>query len=448
MSVARTGARAARAPARARPARRRARRAARRRHIADARASPRRRGRFAAALASSPRARAPRRARRASPRARAPTAAAPRVDARRRPRRRAVRDVRRDGSPTPLPAARASSARSTAADERVLDARRGPVLDVGCGPGRHVLALARRGVLGARHRHLAGRRRASRASAARPRWRRRCSIAIPGAGTLGHARCCSTATSASAAARARCCGGSRALLRPPAGARRARRAGHARRGRTRVRLEMRRRRQRLVRVGARGRRPTRALAPRRAAPACQGHSRVARAVVDRTRAAGSRGPSTLRGGARHARRAVPRGRVHEPPARRAHRRAARDRARRQLPHLLPDRARLASRAAPARRRVPSMPARPAVALPRHAGPARRDRDRRRSRCCSRSCGRSSRSCSVAAGRRTSRTRSSGSASCRSSPARSSCSARGSRTSPTGTRGASASRWRTTGRRGS
>jgi SAM-dependent methyltransferase len=34
-----------------------------------------------------------------------------------------------------------------AVDERVLDRAVGPVLDVGCGPGRHVSALARRGVL-------------------------------------------------------------------------------------------------------------------------------------------------------------------------------------------------------------------------------------------------------------------------------------------------------------
>jgi SAM-dependent methyltransferase len=34
-----------------------------------------------------------------------------------------------------------------AADAGVLDRALGPVLDVGCGPGRHVLALARRGVL-------------------------------------------------------------------------------------------------------------------------------------------------------------------------------------------------------------------------------------------------------------------------------------------------------------
>jgi SAM-dependent methyltransferase len=34
-----------------------------------------------------------------------------------------------------------------AVDERVLERARGPVLDVGCGPGRHIHALARRGVL-------------------------------------------------------------------------------------------------------------------------------------------------------------------------------------------------------------------------------------------------------------------------------------------------------------
>jgi SAM-dependent methyltransferase len=34
-----------------------------------------------------------------------------------------------------------------AVDERVLARARGPVLDVGCGPGRHIHALARRGVL-------------------------------------------------------------------------------------------------------------------------------------------------------------------------------------------------------------------------------------------------------------------------------------------------------------
>jgi SAM-dependent methyltransferase len=35
----------------------------------------------------------------------------------------------------------------TGADESVLAHARGPVLDIGCGPGRHVRALARRGIL-------------------------------------------------------------------------------------------------------------------------------------------------------------------------------------------------------------------------------------------------------------------------------------------------------------
>jgi len=36
---------------------------------------------------------------------------------------------------------------ASAADERLLDRTEGPVLDVGCGPGRHVHALVRRGIL-------------------------------------------------------------------------------------------------------------------------------------------------------------------------------------------------------------------------------------------------------------------------------------------------------------
>lgn len=36
---------------------------------------------------------------------------------------------------------------ASATDEAVLDRARGPVLDVGCGPGRHLRALARRGVV-------------------------------------------------------------------------------------------------------------------------------------------------------------------------------------------------------------------------------------------------------------------------------------------------------------
>lgn len=55
-----------------------------------------------------------------------------------------ARDVR--GRTQRLPVER-WLAPASATDERVLDRTDGPVLDVGCGPGRHVHALVRRGVL-------------------------------------------------------------------------------------------------------------------------------------------------------------------------------------------------------------------------------------------------------------------------------------------------------------
>jgi SAM-dependent methyltransferase len=55
-----------------------------------------------------------------------------------------ARDVR--GRTQRLPVERWLAAAS-AADERLLDRTEGPVLDVGCGPGRHVHALVLRGVL-------------------------------------------------------------------------------------------------------------------------------------------------------------------------------------------------------------------------------------------------------------------------------------------------------------
>jgi SAM-dependent methyltransferase len=51
-----------------------------------------------------------------------------------------------DGSTRPVPVGRWLGP-VTAADEAVLRRAVAPVLDVGCGPGRHVRALARRGVL-------------------------------------------------------------------------------------------------------------------------------------------------------------------------------------------------------------------------------------------------------------------------------------------------------------
>lgn len=52
---------------------------------------------------------------------------------------------RRDGTRHPLAISR-WIAPADEIDDRVLVRAAGPVLDVGCGPGRHVLALARRGV--------------------------------------------------------------------------------------------------------------------------------------------------------------------------------------------------------------------------------------------------------------------------------------------------------------
>jgi SAM-dependent methyltransferase len=50
-----------------------------------------------------------------------------------------------DGTSVPLPFERYLS-RADAIDELLLDGLLGPVLDVGCGPGRHLRALAARGV--------------------------------------------------------------------------------------------------------------------------------------------------------------------------------------------------------------------------------------------------------------------------------------------------------------
>ena len=51
----------------------------------------------------------------------------------------------RDGTTFPMPIER-WLAPADATDERVLEGLRGPVLDVGCGPGRHLHELASRGV--------------------------------------------------------------------------------------------------------------------------------------------------------------------------------------------------------------------------------------------------------------------------------------------------------------
>jgi len=57
----------------------------------------------------------------------------------------ALRVVDEHGEELPLPLRRYLAA-PTAEEQGVLDRARGPVLDIGCGPGRHVLALSRRGI--------------------------------------------------------------------------------------------------------------------------------------------------------------------------------------------------------------------------------------------------------------------------------------------------------------
>lgn len=51
----------------------------------------------------------------------------------------------RDGTTVPLPIERYLGPADTT-DEQLLDGLSGPVLDVGCGPGRHLCVLAKRGV--------------------------------------------------------------------------------------------------------------------------------------------------------------------------------------------------------------------------------------------------------------------------------------------------------------
>jgi hypothetical protein len=110
-----------------------------------------------------------------------------------------ARDVR--GRAQRLPVER-WLAPASEADERLLDRTEGPVLDVGCGPGRHVHALVRRGVLALGVDVSPSAVRIARARGASP-WRAPSSTASR-APASGARRSCSTATSASAATPPRC----------------------------------------------------------------------------------------------------------------------------------------------------------------------------------------------------------------------------------------------------
>lgn len=136
-----------------------------------------------------------------------------------------------DGTVVPLAFERYVGA-ADETDEQILRALRGPVLDVGCGPGRHLHALARRGVfaLGVDLSPVAvelARGGGGHAIVA--------SIfdELPGQ-ARGEARCCSTATSGSAAARHGCssvfarCSQTVASCWPSSNPRKPRRPKHAR----------------------------------------------------------------------------------------------------------------------------------------------------------------------------------------------------------------------------
>ena len=179
---------AARAAQAARAARPRAAAAARRRH-------DRRR---AGGRARRRRARgSPRRSRDAADRGVMPSrrCASTATGSTRRRERLDVPPQRRHASPLALDALAGPSRR----DRRVAPARRraGPVLDVGCGPGRHLHALAGAACSGS---GSTSRRSpsSSRATAARTRSSARSSTRSR-APARGGRRCCSTATSASAA---------------------------------------------------------------------------------------------------------------------------------------------------------------------------------------------------------------------------------------------------------
>ena len=126
----------------------------------------------------------------------------------------ALHAVGEDGSRRRLPLGRWLGT-PDAAEETVLERAVGPVLDIGCGVGRHVVALRLRGVTRGRRRDLPGRH------GDRPRARRR---GDPGLGLRASDRppsggrsCCSTATSGSAATPTRLLRRSAALLLPGGG---------------------------------------------------------------------------------------------------------------------------------------------------------------------------------------------------------------------------------------
>ena len=101
----------------------------------------------------------------------------------------------------------------SSADELIVSRCEGPVLDIGCGPGRFVEALASRGIPRARRRHLTQCHRPDVPSGCLRPLSRHQRTGSPARDD--GARCCSpTETSASAVTRSGCCDGAASLCGP------------------------------------------------------------------------------------------------------------------------------------------------------------------------------------------------------------------------------------------
>ena len=345
-----------------------------------------------------------------------------------------------DGRAQKLPL-RAGSRPVDAADRAVLAHAVAPVLDIGCGPGRHLAALAAAGHdgLGLDLSPVAVRLARARGAEA---ILRSVFADVPRAGTW-RPRCCSTATSASAARPPRCSPAPARSSRRAARAGRDRAAGGADAARARAARDA-RGDQPVVRLGdGRRGRDRAARARRRARAARAGRGR--RALV---RAAGAPAVTPPPGPFRPG--------FWRSPLRGpwltavlgslllvlvAHRRA--DRL--PLPRRLParPRAQRARRPRPAVHDVLRLADRAVVALRAHAGPARQRRAGRGPGAAREAVVGDPAAVRVAAGAHARRGRSSAPRSPCSSRARSSCSRPASRTSSTGTSSASTSSRRTT-----
>ena len=256
------------------------------------------------------------------------------------------------------------------AERRLLERVDGPVLDIGCGPARHALVLARVGRDLPRHRHLAARaRRCPQARCARC-CTDRSSIAFP-ATDAGEPHSSSTATSASAVRRPSCCDACRRSL---ADGRPRPRGGRGTGDAARPAHRPARTRRTAPDRGSRGPRSesTRSTSSRSTARDARRRSvDRQRALVRATRHVTTDRPDGSLLAAVGTRLKSLQRTLHEQPPRRTHRRDPRFGARRHLHDLFRHRPLLAFRATPAEL-VPAAVA-PRRSVPSHTRAARRDR---------------------------------------------------------------------------